>query len=138
MLIQTWYTPIVDSSSCESSMLCAQKTGLYRRFLLHLCIFAAYKIICCHYQIWQNKLSIPSWISGKHLILKFVCWQSAKFTPREDILTRDHSNKYNVIMVLTLLGPPTHLVDDLQYCTVFRKAYILSGSDFHEFLYSII
>ena len=23
-------------------------------------------------------------------------------------------------------------------CTVFRKAYILSGSGFHEFLYSII
>ena len=26
----------------------------------------------------------------------------------------------------------------LQQCTVFRKAYILSGSSFHEFLYSII
>ena len=25
-----------------------------------------------------------------------------------------------------------------QYCTVFRKAYILSGSGFHKFLYSII
>ena len=26
----------------------------------------------------------------------------------------------------------------LTHCTVFRKAYILSGSGFHEFLYSII
>ena len=26
----------------------------------------------------------------------------------------------------------------LTQCTVFRKAYILSGSGFHEFLYSII
>ena len=26
----------------------------------------------------------------------------------------------------------------LVHCTVFRKAYILSGSGFHEFLYSII
>ena len=25
-----------------------------------------------------------------------------------------------------------------RHCTVFRKAYILSGSSFHEFLYSII
>ena len=25
-----------------------------------------------------------------------------------------------------------------KHCTVFRKAYILSGSGFHEFLYSII
>ena len=27
---------------------------------------------------------------------------------------------------------------ELQQCTVFRKAYILSGSGFYEFLYSII
>ena len=26
----------------------------------------------------------------------------------------------------------------VEHCTVFRKAYILSGSGFHEFLYSII
>ena len=27
---------------------------------------------------------------------------------------------------------------DTYQCTVFREAYILSGSGFHEFLYSII
>mgnify|MGYP001465026693 CR=1 FL=1 len=27
---------------------------------------------------------------------------------------------------------------NLIHCTVFRKAYILSGSGFHKFLYSII
>ena len=27
---------------------------------------------------------------------------------------------------------------EYSHCTVFRKAYILSGSGFHEFLYSMI
>ena len=35
---------------------------------------------------------------------------------------------------------PYQVVPTREYvqCTVFRKAYILSGSGFHEFLYSII
>ena len=28
--------------------------------------------------------------------------------------------------------------DSAKHCTVFQKAYILSGSGFHEFLYTVI
>ena len=35
-------------------------------------------------------------------------------------------------------GPSLGVGLPVPHCTLFRKAYILSGSGFHEFLYSII
>ena len=60
------------------------------------------------------------------------------FWPLLLIKPRTSTFRMNVLLYDSLLESHCNRNSDLQHCTVFRKAYILSASGFHKFLYSII
>ena len=57
-------------------------------------------------------------------------WGQQDLTPTQKL--------YNAYYVIIFLPRLTIFEVHTAQCTVFRKAYILSGSSFHEFLYSMI